>query len=595
MSDTERMVDDFCVLAIGGIFLLALVLLGVRLKEVQIDSAAKYNLQQDRQASRLVQTAAPRGRILDCRGREIAVNRKAFSIAVNPEAFQRRRSADSVKAIIEAVERLSSRVRAPLVPDACDPASVRRHMARSQALPYVVMRGVSEKDMAVFFENSFDQEGFSCVEYLDRHYPFGRLACHLTGYVGRGEADTVAGDEKMNFKEKDLVGRSGIEMYRDAYLRGVPGERRLTVDARGYTVVDEIVRSAIAGPDLTLTLDVDIQKAVERELDGHVGACVVMDALTGDVLAAASSPSYDLNDFVPVLSHSVYSSVTNDSRRPLLNRAFGGTYAPGSIFKPVTALAALAAHIDPAKHHMCLGFYKYGTMTLRCASRWGHGDLDMTDALKHSCNPYFADAGIAAGTNLLMETALKFGLGSPTGVDFPVDSCGNVPDGQSREGPGGTWYPGDLPQTAIGQGKLLVTPLQMAVMAAALGTGFLPTPRVNGSTPARRRALDIPRWRLDIVRKGMRKVVERGGTGASAAKEVEAFVIGKTGTAEVGTGARRRKNTWFIAYASPDAAARPGGLYRSRHISVAMVIESGESGGSTTAPKVCRVLKKIYN
>lgn len=594
MSDTERFFKDLSLLVIGLVFTFFLILLAVRLKEVQIDSAAEYNLLKERQSVRLVQTAAPRGRILDRNGKELATNKKAFAIVLNPEGFQRKRQDATIEAMIQAITNLSSVVGVPVKSDEDLPIMLRRHLRRSQAMPYTVFSDVSYEVLAKFFEHSDELEGFDLVERCERVYPCGALASHIIGYVGRGEAESVAGDEKINFREKELVGRSGIEAYCNGFLRGVSGEKRLTVDARGYTVREREVREAIAGPDLKLTIDSDLQQVVESALSGYAGACVVIDALTGEILAVASAPSYNLNEFVPYLSHAVYSKMTNDVARPLVNRAIGGMYAPGSIFKPITALAALAHGVKPSHITMCDGVFSYGTMIMHCASRWGHGQLDMINALKVSCNPYFAELGVEIGTNLLRRTAMEFGLGRLSGVDLPVDAPGYVPDGQSNEKLGYKWYPGELSQTAIGQGRLLVTPLQMAVMVAGLGTGRLPRPYVNSSNKPFYHRLNIPNHHLETVREGMRRVVRRGGTGAAAAIDVKADVMGKTGTAEVGPKYNRRKNAWFIAFAKPNAESNRSSL-ASRSVALAIVLERADSGGGSAAPRACKILKKIYN
>ena len=589
---TEKIIRDATVIAAGIAFAVGLTVLVVKLKEVQVDSAARYNLEKSRQSTRLVQTAAPRGRILDRSGVVLAGNRRIFSIALYPEAFQQKTLEGTLGAITGAIASASAVIGVPAPTDAAEPGRVRRHLLRAQAMPYSVWRDVGEKTVARLAEHSDVLPGFGCVEEFERRYPLGSLAAHVIGYVGREDADGVAGDEKVNFREKELAGRAGMEAYCDAYLRGVSGERRLTVDARGFLVSEEELRPAIQGPDLVLTVDVGIQRAAERQLAGLKGACVVLDAKDGAVLALASAPAYDLNDFVPFLTHERYSAFTNNVDRPLVNRASGGIYAPGSTFKPITALAALAAGADPKDAYMCYGFFEYGAMKLFCSRRWGHGELDMAGALRDSCNPYFAALGMMAGTNSVLETARKFGLGSRTGIDFQIDAAGLVPDEQSY---GGQWWAGELAHIAIGQGRLLATPLQMAVVAGALGTGRLVVPRLNAATKPCTRPLHVPREHLDVVREGMRMVVGKNGTGSAGAEGVNAFVIGKTGTAEVGSRSNRRKNTWFIAYAK--ATDESGARARSSkaEVAVAMVVENGESGGHTTAPKVAAVLREVFN
>jgi len=240
-----------------------------------------------------------------------------------------------------------------------------------------------------------------------------------------------------------------------------------------------------------------------------------------------------------------------------------------------------------------------GGMELHCARRWGHGYLALREALRDSCNTFFCNLGCEVGTNQLCKTARAFGLGAKTGIDTPDEVAGVVPTHEWKMRTyGERWYPGDLAQMAMGQGMLLASPLQMARVAGALGRGMLVTPRLRADASAMSQALPFPKEHLDIVREGMRMVVEKGGTGARGAEGVNAWMIGKTGTAEVGRGATRRKNTWFIAYAESCGRDGEGRIVRvakpAEVVAVAMVIENGMSGGGTTAPRVAEVLKGVF-
>ena len=314
-----------------------------------------------------------------------------------------------------------------------------------------------------------------------------------------------------------------------------------------------------------------------------------VNPVTGDVLALASSPGYDLNDFVPNLPPEVYDRYAKDPLKPLLNRASGGLYAPGSTFKPVTAFAGLAAGWPADEVYDCRGVFALGSLHLRCSSRWGHGELDLRHALMKSCNPFFCSLGMLAGTNGVMGAACALGLGAKTGLDLGVDSPGVVPDGDWKMRTyGERWYPGDLAQMSIGQGMLLASPLQMARATGAIATGFLVTPHLKLDAPPMRTRLPFADEHLAEVREGMRLVVAGDGadrgTGWRGGDGVAVAVSGKTGTAEVGVGERRRKNAWFVAYAPSDSPT----------VAVAMVVENGESGGVTAAPRVCAVLKSIF-
>ena len=582
MKRDESMASELSCWAAMALFVIGLSTLAVRLKEVQVDGAADYNYEKSRQSVRRVQTAGSRGRIIDRRGRVLADNRRSLSIVCNASAFRKRTWEATELAIAGAVSNVAEIVGRP---SSLSISAIRRHVHQSLAMPLVVWRNLSEQELARFAEQEYKNLGFSVLETEDRTYPYGSLACHLVGYVGRDHARGEEGDERFNFREMELCGRSGLELYYDGFLRGVAGEKRLLVDARGFTEREWIVSEPRRGPDLELAIDADIQRVAEAQLAGVRGACVVLDPRDGSVLAFASSPGFNPNEFVPVLSREVYSRHLNDPAKPLLNRASGGTYAPGSTFKPVTAIAGLEMGYPADLEYECTGVFVLGGMKLHCARRWGHGPISLRGAIKESCNTFFCNLGMDVGTNVLMSTARAFGLGSKTGLDFPEDRAGLVPDDAwKRKTYGERWYPGDLAQMSIGQGMLLASPMQMALVAGAIGTGYMVTPHLKSGLPSTRRRLPFSKRSLDVVRDGMRLVVS-GGSGAKGGEGVDAEVCGKTGTAEYGSGENRRKNTWFVAYA-PAAAPRAA---------VALVVENGESGGSTAAPKVAAILRRIFN
>ncbi len=582
MNRDESIVSDLSCWATMVVFIVGLVVLAVNLKEVQIDAAPDYNYEKARQSVRRVQTAGPRGRILDRRGRVLADNRRCVSIVCNAAHFKKKTWDETTRAIIDEIDEIGEILgRSTRLTE----RSIRRHVNQALAIPLIAWRDVTDEELAKFSERDRLYPGFSVVESEERYYPFGSLAAHLIGYVGHDRSSGNAGDEKFNFSEMELYGRSGLELYYNGFLRGVPGEKKLLVDARGFTVKEWLVAEAARGPDLNLAIDADIQRVVEDQLKGVRGACVVMDPRDGSVLAFASSPSYDLNDFVPSLPHEVYNMYLNDPAKPLLNRASGGAYAPGSTFKPITALAGLDMGYPADEQYDCSGEFTLGTLKLHCARRWGHGPISVRTALKVSCNTFFCNLGCDIGTNAVISAARTFGLGSKTGIDFTDDRAGLVPDDAwKRATYGERWYPGDLAQMSIGQGMLLVSPLQMAVVAGAIGTGYLVTPHIKAGEVSVRRPLPYKKRHLDVVREGMRLVVA-GGSGERGGEGVDVPVCGKTGTAEYGSASRRKKNTWFIAYAP---AEKP-------RAAVALIVEDGESGGATAAPRVAQILKRIFN
>lgn len=569
------------------LFIVGFLVLAVRLASVQITDSAQYRYDNARQSVRRIQTGGPRGRILDRHGVPLADNRPSVSIACLPAHFQQRTWAGTTSEISNAIERVGRLIgRESKLAE----RTIRRHVRQSLALPLVVWHDISERELAVFAEHSTEYPGFEIEESIERVYPQGALAAHILGYVGRDRGDALAGDEKFNFFAPEMRGRAGLEIYYDSFLRGVSGERKVLVDARGFAIEEWTVVEARKGPDLKLSIDARIQAAVEKQLEGEKGACAVIDPQTGEVLALASAPGFNPNDFVPTLNPALYEQLSKDPAKPLLNRVSGGAYAPGSTFKPITALAGLSVGFPPRVAHECVGVYGLHNLKLHCSARWGHGALDMRHALMKSCNPYFCNLAIDIGTNALIRAAKTFGLGEKTGLDLGVDMAGTVPDAEWKMAMyHEKWFLGDLAQMSIGQGMLLVSPLQMARVAGAIGTGYLVTPHLKRDLPVEKKELPYAPMDLKVVRDGMRMVVngdgDSRGTGWRAGEGLSVVACGKTGTAEIGKGETRRKNTWFIAYA-PE---------KNPTVAIAMVIENGESGGGTTAPKVGAVLREIFN
>ena len=571
------------VYALATVFVVGLLHLGVRLYEIQVETAADYNYASARQSIRRVRTGGVRGRILDRRGTVFADNRTTLSIVCHPAAFQRRTwdaTAAEMRAAVDALAAVIGRP-APLTD-----GRIRRHVDRLLPLPLEVWGGLDAAELARFCEHEREFPGFSIQETVERVYPQGSLAAHAIGWVGTTVMASEAGDEKFYFITPELHGKGGVEYQYDGFLGGVPGERKVLVDARGFAIREWTVVAPQEGPDLRLTLDARLQRVVEGQLEGRRGACVVLDPRDGEILALASAPTYDPNT---VRREDVYGALAADPGKPLLNRASGGSYAPGSVFKPVTALAGLSVGYPPQCTYDCTGVFELGGMHLHCTRRWGHGGLDLRHAMMWSCNPFFCNLGLEVGTNALLRTARAFGLGQRTGVDLGVDTAGVVPDAEWKMRTyHEKWFLGDLAQMSIGQGMLLVSPLQMALAAGAIGTGYRVTPHLKAGLPANRAPLPFPASHLDEVRAGMRLVVagEEGvrGTGWRCGEGLAVAVSGKTGTAEVGRGAARRKNTWFIAYAPSE---RPT-------VALALVIENGESGGVTAAPRANAILRHVF-
>jgi len=592
-------------LFLGVAFTLGIAILVVELWRLQVKDVASFKENQSKQTIRTILVPGKRGRILDRTGRVLADSRPSRIVVCHAERFLLRGVTNMAMAVNAEIDRLAAVLKIPRA-KGLTLARIERHLRESSALPIEAWRDLDDAALARFAEHADEFPCFDEIVRAERIYPYGTFAAHILGYVGHDRPEDDPFAPAAHYWEPELKGRAGLEARYDAYLAGATGERRVRVDARGFKprggddeFDDATVRPPADGLDLHLTLDAPLQHALERQLRGVVGAGVVLDPRTGAVLAMASSPTFNPNDFIPVLTSERYRALADDPSLPLLNRAISGTYAPGSTFKTVTAIAALDAGADPGAEYDCRGVFALGGFRLHCWDRYGHGEIAMHRALRESCNTYFCNLGRLVGTNALVRTAREFGLGSKTGIDLGAEAAGVVPDAEWKKSHGGEpWYPGDTCQMAIGQGMLLTTPLQMAVVCAALANGgriytphlrardaSMPAPAPMGRVHARPE--DFRR-----VRAGMRAVAEEG-TGKRVlyrfGENREKFRLkttcaAKTGTAEVGRGETRRKNAWVIAFAP----------FEKPTMAVALVVERGESGGLTAAPKVHEVLSSVF-
>ncbi len=604
-------------IALGALFVFGFFILAVRLFHIQVSDVAEFSEGQTLQATRKVRVPGRRGRILDCYGRILADCRPSHCIRCRLEDFRAGADASATNVVAEvgaAIDRLAAVLG---MKRTTSPAAIARHLRISSAMPLTVFQDVGDGAFARFCERADEFPGFERFTVAERTYPNGPLAAHVLGYTGRGNPETDP-DDPAHFHEPELRGRSGVEAFYDAILTGTRGEMRITVDAlgfrpkrRGRTPDDSrsdeqaqwIVRPS-PGMDLTLTIDADLQQVVERQLDGITGACVVLDPRDGAVLAMASAPAFNPNDCVPRLSAAMFASLTNAPAKRGQNRAVNEAYAPGSTFKPITALAALKAGWPAEDEHVCDGVYRLGDLRLHCRGGYGHGSIGLRQAIEQSCNAFFCKLGAEFGTNAVISAARAFGLGAATRIDLAGEAAGVVPDDAwKRRNYGDPWFPGDVCQMSIGQGMLLATPLQMAVVAATLANGgkvyqpFLHRPDVAKS-PRPVRRIPFSQADIELVRLGMRDVAEKG-TGKAITERRERVApesarwrrfrlnstcAGKTGTAEIGQGKTKRKNTWVIAFAP----------YESPTLAVAMVVERGDTGGKTVAPKINAILASRF-
>lgn len=586
---------------LGCVALVGLLYLLVSLHQIQVRDAALYSDAQDATSFRRVRLPATRGRIVDRHGEVLADNRPSYCVAIYIEELRQvgpwSNTVNRVDALLDEVSVIVGKARE------VDRDGIWNHLHRRRAIPMFAFKGLDERQMARLAEWPGALPGVEIQVQAQRDYPFGDMACHIIGYVGAGQPREAEGDEDLseedeeyNFYLPDLAGRDGIELSCDAVLAGRGGGHLIRVNAVGYK--HEVVpgRAPVPGHDVMLTLDARLQRVAEKALGDLRGAVVVLDCTSGDILVSASSPRYDLMSFVPSLSSTRWQQLLKDPATPLVNRAMSGIYPPGSIFKPVVALATLREGVvDPRANYYCTGAIKVGSRTIRCSHRNGHGDMDMRRAIALSCNPYFIAAGMKMGYEPglyhdcgLMGFGKRFEIGVPTAAGILPSAAWKRR--RMREG----WRGGDTANISIGQGLLAVTPLQAAVMAAALALdGRVVRPRLirdRGEGAGIECELEVTgqldwfKRDLAIVKGGMEDVIHAPyGTGKRAAVE-GIRAAGKTGTAEYYSGGVKKKHAWFMLFAPVE---------KPRY-AMTVVAEESDAGGRTAAQIAHHVLAELF-
>ncbi len=589
-------------LVLGGGMAGVVGLLGLRMRYLQVDQADQFRLLADENRINIHLIPPSRGRIFDRSGRVIAENIPSYRINLIRE------QAGDVE---DVIARLSKLVR--LNPEELEKA--REDLAKLRGdTPVTVADRVSWEDISRVAVNAPALPGVTPEVGLSRHYPMGADYSHVVGYVGPvsdRDLERIDAPDALLLIPRFQIGKIGLERRREESLRGKAGTKRVEVNAAGR-VMRELDRvEGEAGADIQLTLDNALQSYVTARLDGESAAAVVMDCETGDLLACASTPGYDPNLFVRGISQADYSSLLENKYRPLPNKTVQGVYPPGSTFKMVTALAALEdGQVDPNETVYCPGFLKVSNRRFHCWKRAGHGNVDLHRSLRESCDVYYYDLALRVGIDKMAEMARKLGLGVEH--DLPMTSVaeGLIPNKLWKATTRGEdWRIGDTANAAIGQGYVLSSPLQMAVMTARLATGRSVSPRLVRSVdgveepPKPSESLGLNENTLREVRRAMYAVSNnRRGTAYGSRIIEDAFrMAGKTGTSQVRniTAAERARGVFRnedLPWERRDHALYVNfAPYEAPKVAVAVIVEHG-GGGSTAAAPIARdiTLQALY-
>ena len=579
--------------------------LAERMYQLQIVEADRYVVLAEENRINLQLLAPTRGRILDRFGAALADNQQNYRVVVIAEqAGDITATLDALGGLIEIGE--------------ADRRRVERDIRRKHPFVPVAVRGNLSWDEMARIEVAIPElPGVAIEQGLIRSYPLGETAAHAIGYVAAVSETELNGDPLLELPDF-RIGKSGIEKSRDAELRGSAGTSQVEVNAFGR-VVRELARvPGKPGKDVVSSLDAAMQDFLARRCSTEQSVTsVLLDAVTGDVLALVSSPSFDPAPFAIGLTPAVWQQLAADPRNPLTNKAIAGAYPPGSTIKPVVATAALTAGVlTPETSIACPGYFQLGDTTFHCWRKGGHGSLRLRDAIKKSCDVFFYETARRLGIDRLAAMARRFGLGSVLGLDIPGERPGLIPSREWKLAASGTaWSPGETVIAGIGQGSVLATPLQLATMVARLVTGRAVVPRLvraegvlpptgDRVTPEFPELGVSPRV-LALVLDGMDAVVnEQGGTAyAERITDPGLAMGGKSGTSQVRViteyehehGLRKisqipwkeRDHALFVGFAPVDAP---------RYVCAIVVEHGGVTGGhgSEVAGPICRdVLREV--
>lgn len=574
---------------LAGFIILFTIVLLVRLWYLQAVKGDYYQEQAENNRIRPVKLRPPRGIIYDRYGRPLVENVLTFDVSLIPE------DAQDLDATITKLSNLI-KVSPAAIRAALDDADA----VRSKYDPVKIQEEAPWDDVALIEAHQEDIPGAIVEPEHRRHYPYDGLASHQLGYIGKVSPSQRKKDQDIGL----LTGQGGLEKVYDKYLRGLAGRRMIQVNAAGRKVKDLGIEEPKPGTDIYLTIDLDVQKAAEEALGDRSGAVVAMDPNSGEILALASHPNYDPNLFPRGIAPRDWVRLMNDPSHPLYNRAIQSVYPPGSTFKIIVALAGLDSGVIKLDEKItCRGGLQLGNHTFRCWKKGGHGPISFHDALVQSCDVYFYTMGDRIGWDRVAEYARMLGYGSLTGILLPDEKPGLIPTTDwKKKRTGDVWRTADSYMSSIGQGFVLVSPIQAAQMISAVANGgsfYHPTllkwtrNRETGETKAfssePKRKINLDPVALDEVRRALLGVTsEPGGTAHGAATPL-ATVAGKTGTAQVIAqkipGRKLSEKTgdhaWFVAYAPADHPK----------IAVAVLVEHGGHGGSAAAPVAKNVIE----
>jgi len=598
-SERHKLFSRRALMLGGGQAALLSVLVG-RMYYLQVVESERYVTLADENRINFRLLPPPRGRIVDRQGRPMADNQQNYRVVIIPEQA---RDVERTLDLLSLIVPLSGGER----------RRIRREMKRKRAfVPITVRENLDWSEVARIEVNTPDLPGILIDVGQSRSYLQGAETAHVLGYVASVSEKELTGDpllELPGFR----IGKAGIEKIYDLSLRGSGGSSQVEVNALGRVIRELNRQEGQPGTEVRLTIDLDLQHFVTERLGNESATVVVVDIHTGEVLSLVSSPSFDPNSFNTGLSQAEWESLISNPKSPLTNKAIAGQYAPGSTFKPLVALAALDKGVITAETKIhCSGSTKLGRSEFHCWKRGGHGVLNLKGAIEHSCDVYFYEVARRTGIDRIGAMAHRFGLGARLGLDLPGEKTGLVPSNKWKMAAIGVpWQLGETLIAGIGQGYILTTPLQLAVMTARLANGgYGVTPRltldriteagVEAYPEEESPSLGIAPEHLAVVLQGMDDVVNSptGTARRSRIPEKRWRMAGKTGTVQVRRISKAERETGVLKNKDLPWTERDHALFigfapvSSPRFAVSVVVEHGGGGSSVAAPIARDVLRE---
>ncbi|MDM7933046.1 penicillin-binding protein 2 [Tabrizicola sp.] len=581
-------------LMLGGAMSAMVAVLGVRMRYLQVDQADEFRLLAEENRINIRLIPPERGLIQDRNGQLIAANEQNYRVVITREA------AGDAELVLR---RLAGII--PITPEELE-RTIEEVKALRAFVPVTVAERLSWEDFSKVALNAPALPGIVPEVGLSRRYPLDHDFAHVVGYVGPvsdKDLEALETPDPLLRIPKFQIGKIGVEKWMEDTLRGRAGTKRIEVNSAGRVMRELERQEGDPGTDIRLTIDAEVQNFAQARLGDESAAAVVMDVTNGDVICIASSPSFDPNLFVRGISHTDYNALMENDHRPLANKTVSGAYPPGSTFKMVTALAALEAGVaTPDTRVRCPGYIEFGGRRFHCWKRGGHGSVNLARSLSESCDVYYYDIAQRVGIDKIAEMGRKLGLGQRFDIPMSAITEGIMPDKQwKQDRHKAEWRIGDTINASIGQGYVLTSPLQLAVMTARLATGRAVSPRLVRTVNDRElpvveaAPLGITAEFLSAIQRGMYEVVNSDQGTAKSSRVVEPTMVmaGKTGTSQVRNISaaereagvisndqlpwNRRDHALFVGYAPYDAP----------RYAIAVVVEHG-GGGSTAAAPIAR-------